>query len=206
MSSSGSVSTWIAQLREGDEAALGKLHARYWPALVAMARRRLHGSPGPVDEEDVAQEAFWRFYRGMKEGRLPRLANRHDLLALLTHIVACTAINQIEREQARKRGGDIGQRLSVELLAESAAGEKGPSRPDASPLEQAILNDCYQHYVGSLPEKLRGFAESHLAGCTHRETAGLMNCSERTVERKIALILQKWQEMAEVSVQAEPRP
>src|SRR5439155_14273953 len=86
---------------KGTRQRLGSCTRATGPRWWRWRGRRLHGSPGPVDEEDVAQEAFWRFYRGMKEGRLPRLANRHDLLALLTHIVACTAINQIEREQAR---------------------------------------------------------------------------------------------------------
>src|SRR6266851_9790847 len=106
MSSTGSVTTWIGQLQAGEEVALARLHERYWPYLVAMARKKLKGVPGKgADEEDIAQEALWSFYRRMRDGREFHLTSRHDLLALLTHIIACKAVNQIERETMKKRGG-----------------------------------------------------------------------------------------------------
>src|SRR5438552_9644576 len=107
MSSSGSVSAWIAELQAGEESALVKLHARYWPWLVGLARKKMKGARLPVaDEEDVAQEAFWSFYRRFKAGAAPRLANRQDFLALVTTITACKAINQIQHEVGvQKRGG-----------------------------------------------------------------------------------------------------
>lgn len=200
----GSVTGWIVKLQAGEEAALGKLHGRYWPRLVTLARRRLRGTPAAAaDEDDVAQEAFWAFYKSFKAGQVPTLRNRHDLFAVLSHIVACRAVNQIQHEVGtRKRGG--GQVRHQSALA-ALAGEDGPAWESAdpaarNPLEQAILNDCYQRYIDDLPEELRPFAELHLAGLTHREIADRLGCVERTVERKMALILKRWQALAAESV------
>jgi hypothetical protein len=65
-----------------------------------------------------------------------------------------------------------------------------------SPLEQALLNEEYRHYVYGLAEGLRDFSELRLAGCTHKEIGAQLGCVERTVERKLALIFKKWQGMA----------
>jgi RNA polymerase sigma factor (sigma-70 family) len=203
MSAGGSVSEWIQQLKTGEETALEKIHQRYWPILVGLARRKLKGLPGrAADEEDVVQDAFWSFYRSFRAGRVPRLNNRNDLLALLTHIIACKAVNQIKRELNQKRGGgQIGAGALLDVLAEKNvdSGLAGTSRH--GPLEQALVNDFYQYYVSQLPENLRDFAELYLAGCTHKETAERMGCSLRSVERKIALILERWRQIAVEQVQ-----
>jgi hypothetical protein len=58
MSSIGSVTAWIAQLNAGEDTALAKLHARYWPFLVGLAPKRLLGVPGrATDEENEARRA-----------------------------------------------------------------------------------------------------------------------------------------------------
>jgi DNA-directed RNA polymerase specialized sigma24 family protein len=54
-----------------------------------------------------------------------------------------------------------------------------------------------------LPDRLRAVAERYLGGSTNKETAAALGCSERTVERKVALILERWQEMAAGSVLQE---
>jgi RNA polymerase sigma factor (sigma-70 family) len=195
MSSGGSVTAWIQQLKKGEEAALAKLHARYWHSLVALARKRLKGRPSRAsDEEDVAQDAFWSFYRSLRAGQVPRLDNRDDLLAVLTHIIACRAINQIHHEAGvKKRSATVEGESALEELTDAAA---------PSPLEQALLNDCYQHYLDSLHENHRGFAELWLAGYTHKEIAEHLGCVERTVKRKIARILIEWRELAAASMDA----
>jgi DNA-directed RNA polymerase specialized sigma24 family protein len=188
VSSVGSVEVWLRELQDGHVSALGKLHQRYWPALVAYARARLRLTPkGWADEEDIVQSAFRSFYRAFQQGRVPLLANRENLLALLTTIIA--------RKAARKARGPnfLGvEDLSLDGLAED---------PAPSPLEQALLNDCYEQYVGGLPDKLRPFAEMCLAGMTHREIAAAVPCAVRTVERKMACILQRWQDVAAASTE-----
>jgi DNA-directed RNA polymerase specialized sigma24 family protein len=198
ISHTGSVTAWIGQLRAGEETALERLHARYWPRLVDIARKRLKGAQlRVVDEEDVAQQAFWSFFRTFKNGGVPRLGNRHELLALLTTITACTAINQIQHVAGvQKRGGERaagvprpagnGQLQGFEHLV--AAGK--------SPAEEAILHDTYRHFVESLPDRLRPVAELYLAGFTQHEISRQLSCGLRTVARKIALILAKWRALA----------
>lgn len=195
MSTAGSVSQWIAQAKTGDELALAKLHQRYWPVLVGLARQRLHGSPIPSDEEDIAQQAFVGFYQAVKKGRVPKLTNRHQFLALLTHIISCKACNQIRHElTARKGDGRVHQGSAIIRLAEDSAW---------SPLQEAILKDCYQRYVGGIPENLRRFAELFLQGHARREIADQMGCTDRTVDRKLAIVRDYWQSIAEQCLTAD---
>jgi DNA-directed RNA polymerase specialized sigma24 family protein len=189
MSSSGSVEVWLEELREGHVSALGKLHQRYWPSLVAYARSRIRpATHGSADEEDIVQAAFLSFHRALLEGRVPELSGRESLLALLTTIIA--------RKAVRKAPGPELTGVDDLLLLDELAQDSG-----ASPLEQAILKDCYQCYVGGLPPKLRRVAEMCLAGMTHREIAAAIPCAVRTVERKMSLVLHLWQDIAAASAE-----
>jgi RNA polymerase sigma factor (sigma-70 family) len=173
------------------------VHRRYWPALVGLARERLHSArTHAADEEDVAQEAFWGFYSSLQAGRLPQLETRHDLLAVLTHIVARKAVNQLKHEKGVARRGSGWRRQSSSL--KDLEDDSVPT-----PLEEALLRDCYRHYLNQLPERLRDFAELYLAGCTHQEIADRLGCVKRTSERKIAIIRRLWRKITAASCAGE---
>jgi DNA-directed RNA polymerase specialized sigma24 family protein len=193
MASADSVTAWLGRFRAGDDTALAELHRRYWPVAVALARQRLQGTPVRVgDEEDVAQSAFWGLYQAVREHRVVCLEHRHHLLALLSTIVACKAINLVKRELAQKRGG--GQTRTGVALDALAADET------YIPLQQALLSDCYDHFLNALPGSLRPYAERHLAGYTNKEIANQLGKVERTVERKMALVMARWRERVTGSI------
>ncbi len=197
MPSDGSVSHLIAQMKVGDETAFANLHRRYWPRIVQIAGRRLQHVPrGNGDAEDMAQRAFIDLYRSFEQQRVPDLNHRHQLLALLSHIVARRVMNLVRAEAAQRRGGTEIRTipgLSPDTAVDTAIG----------PVDEAILHDCYEFYLNSVPENLRQLAELHLAGFTNREIASRMNCVERTIERKIALLRRCWRSMAGSSMARE---
>ena len=201
MSSGGSVTHWIAELKAGDEAALEKLRRRYWPFLVGLAAKNLKGAPRrAADEEDVAQDAFWGFYRSFKNGRLPKLQNRHDLLALLTIITARKTAHQVERDRRQKRGGGQERGESaLDVLASSHSDRRGIQRvasPTLGPDEEVMARDTYEHFVNRLSQDLRPIAETWLTGSSHREIAQIIGCSVRSVDRKVLIILDEWRKLA----------
>src|SRR5438067_355347 len=93
MTSPGSVTVWLVQLKAGDTAAAQHLWQGYFRRLVGLARQRLRGGHRIVaDEEDVALSAFDSFCQGVEQQRFPQLADRDDLwqlLVLLTARKAC---------------------------------------------------------------------------------------------------------------------
>lgn len=200
MDSEGSITHLIRRLKSGDDAALGKIFERYYARVVGLARRKLGTMRRMADEDDVAQSAFWGFYRSLKENRLPNLNNRQDLIGLLIVITARQAATQVEREMAKKRGGGNihGESVFAILARSGESGASADESPDDRPLpdEQAMLAECYERYVGALPEDLRPVAEDDLAGWTHSEIAARFERSTRTVDRWIHTIGDTWRGLA----------
>ena len=104
----GSVTGWLGNLREGDQAAAQPLWERYFSRLVVVARgklKRMRRSTADQDEEDAALSAFNSFCAGAAQGQFPQLADREDLWRLLVVITARKAMAQANREGRQKRGG-----------------------------------------------------------------------------------------------------
>jgi hypothetical protein len=71
MSSTGSITHWLEQLRAGNRDAVKPLLERYFPRLVGLARKKRQGARlAAADAEDVAQSAFHSFCQGVARGRL----------------------------------------------------------------------------------------------------------------------------------------
>ena len=208
MPSAASVTRWIQELEAGEETALEKLWKRYWPWLVGLARKKLAGAlDRAADEEDVAQDVFWSFCRSFKGGHLPRLRNRHDLIALLVVITARKAATLVERALRQKRGcGQVRGESALDILASSSHLGRGidqvvDDQPSAQ--EQAMLKEQYNRYLAELPDDLREIAELYLVGYSNRDIARMVGCVRRTVERKLPIIFDHWQRMAEDTVSRE---
>src|SRR5262245_12219103 len=95
----GSVTTLVERLKAGDHDAARLLWQRYYPRLVALARRKLQGASRRVtDEEDAAQCAFNSFCRRAEQGKFPDLADREGLWALLVVLTARKVADQVKHD------------------------------------------------------------------------------------------------------------
>src|SRR5215831_12166142 len=106
MSSGGSVTRWVTALKGGDAAAAQALWERYHRRLVALAREKLRSARRrAADEEDVVQNAFHSFFRGVSQDRFPQLNDRDNLWRLLVVITARKALDQLAHEHTKRQGG-----------------------------------------------------------------------------------------------------
>jgi DNA-directed RNA polymerase specialized sigma24 family protein len=192
-----SVTRWVNDLKAGDRGEAARLlWQRYFEQLARLAQARLRAvARGPADGEDVALSAFDSFFRGVAEGGFPRLADRDDLWKLLTTIAMRKASNRRRREGQRKRGGG-----RVIGASDYAAGHPGGADPlaeiagtEPSPELAALLIDEIHWRFADLPdESLRVVALRRLEGHSNAEIAAELDCSLRSVERKLELIRRTW--------------
>jgi RNA polymerase sigma factor (sigma-70 family) len=200
MSAEGSVTTWVGLLRQGNATAAQELWQRYYARLVEVARDRLRGaSRRAADEEDVALSAFHSFCQAAANNRFPHLGSRDDLWQILLMLTARKACQQRRRQNALKRGGQQdtasdGGRLSATFEDRDLEEVLG-SEP--SPELTVMLAEQFEQLVALLPrEDLQQLARLRLEEYTNAEIATRLGCSERTVERKLALIRGCWEESA----------
>ena len=188
------ISLWIEKLKDGDDRAPEVIWQHYFEKLVQLARRRMGDIPRrAADEEDVAISAMHSMFRCVDDGRLPRLNDRDDLWKILVTITARKAIKQQRRHFADKRGGG-------KVHGESLFG----NRPDSGGLEQFLSREPTAELTGQMTEtcgelisvlgneKLRSVVLWKLEGYTNDEIASKLDCTTRTVERKLERVREKW--------------
>jgi DNA-directed RNA polymerase specialized sigma24 family protein len=204
-----SITGWLGDLKEGDQAAAQPLWERYFSKLVVVARaklRRLTRTTAGEDEEDAALSAFNSFCAGAARGRFPQLADRDELWRLLVVITARKAMAQANRQGRQKRGGgrvveegvlfgqkwDGGEGSLTGLEAIAAAGP--------SPEFAAMMAEECRRLLDALDDDgLRQVALSRMEGYNNDEIAVQLGCARRTVARRLDLIRKTWLATEEIA-------
>jgi DNA-directed RNA polymerase specialized sigma24 family protein len=190
---SGSVTTLVERLKAGDHEAAQLLWRRYYPRLVALARKKLQGASRRVaDEEDAAQCAFNSFCRRAEQGQFPTLTDREGLWALLVVLTARKVADQVKHDRREKRGGGQVRGDSAMHAREgetAPAGLDGLAGDDPTPEEAALLAEEVETLLGRLSDPaVRQVAVFKLEGYSNAEIASRQGCSVPTVERRLAII------------------
>jgi RNA polymerase sigma factor (sigma-70 family) len=197
--SDASVSTWIGQLRQGDDTAAQRLFQRYVERLVRLATDRLRDRPKRrADEEDLVLSVFEEFVSRARLGKFPKLKDREDLWQILLLITDRRAIDQLRREAAYDK----------RVRGESTLATPDASTSNASPLEHvadreptpdeavAFADELAALLAQLKDDEFRSIVGDRLAGLTDNEIAQKRRCSLRTVERRLSEIRKRWNGIA----------
>ena len=175
------VTLWIAQVKEGERAAVQPLMEHYFQRLVALARSRLQAIPGLAGHgEDVALSAFKSLCLGAEGGRFPNIQDRDDLWRLLAVI---TIRKAIDLQRRRRPEEPLGPEAMSDFL----------SREPAPDLAAELADEC-QRLLGQLGDpQLQSIALWKVEGLTNDEIALRLGCVSRSVERKLHRIRKLWE-------------
>lgn len=185
LTSRGSVTHWLDQLKRGEQTAADELWKRYFVQLVSLARNRYHGLGRESDEEDIALSALKSAFLGLQNQRFPDLHDRTGLWPLLVTITARKAINEAHRQRAQKRDRGLEVRLADEQWLPATA----PTPEFALQVAEQI--DALVLALGD--ETLRTIVALKLEGYSNDEIATRLDVSPRTVVRKLHRIRQEWE-------------
>jgi DNA-directed RNA polymerase specialized sigma24 family protein len=198
----GSITGFLGDLKDGDQAAAQPLWEHYFGKLVVVARgklRRMRKTTADEDEEDAALSAFNSFCAGAARGKFPQLADRDDIWRLLVVITARKAMAQANRAGRQKRGGG---RVVEEaaLLGRGLDGSEGSlagleriAAQGPSPEFAAMMAEECRRLLDSLEDdSLRQVALSRMEGYNCDEIALQLGCARRTVARRLDLIKKTW--------------
>ncbi|MFN3192350.1 MAG: ECF-type sigma factor [Aureliella sp.] len=191
------VSHWIDLIKDGDSIAANELWQHYFDRLVRTVRARIGGQNRAVsDEEDIVLSVFNSFYDAAEQGRFPDLADRDSLWQVLLRMSVRKVIDKRRRDQRQRRGGE------QKIHSLDQVGSDGDSATlhdivgnEPTPEMVLVMEETFQQFFSHLGVgQLRDLAGAKLEGYSNAELAQRFDCSERTIERRLHLIREKWQQ------------
>jgi DNA-directed RNA polymerase specialized sigma24 family protein len=190
--SSDSVTGWINQLADGNQQAAEQLWQHISSRLREFARQKLDSQiRRHYDENDAANSAFHSLCGGLADGRL-EAENRDALWGLLAVITSRKISAQQRYLNRQKRGGGAvrGESAFAEL---GGAGINQVDGEQPPPDELAEVSESCAALLDAIPdETMKKIVLFKFQGATNAEIASELNCTERTIERKLERIRRIW--------------
>jgi RNA polymerase sigma factor (sigma-70 family) len=189
---SQSVTAWIDQLSDGNHQAAEQLWRHIYQQLHEFAQQKLDRQcRRHYDENDAANSAFHSLCRGLADGRLDA-ENRNALWGLLAVITSRKISAQQRYLKRQKRGGGA-------VRGESGFAEFGDAGINAivgnqqGPAVLAEVSESCVQLLEAVPdETMKQILLLKFQGSTNAEIASELNCTERTIERKLERIRRIW--------------
>jgi RNA polymerase sigma factor (TIGR02999 family) len=166
----GEVTALLVEARQGEPSKLEAVFAALYPELKRLASWRGAGRPADatLTTTVLVHETFLKLVGSAKL----ELRDRKHFFACAGRAMRQILIDHARAGSAQKRGGGLG---AVELPVEVAG---GTPTPDWLDLDRALDE------LDQVRPDLRELVElRYFAGLTREETAELLGCSERTVQR-----------------------
>ena len=192
------VTVWIDELRQADDSAAHNLWQHFMQRLHETARQRIRPTTRRVyDEEDAAQSAFHSVCRGITAGRFPDLQDREGLWRLLLRVSArkVTQRHRFDHRQRRNVNRTIHDSVFARSPNSAAPGVVDTARTrEPSPEFAAQFVEVCELFFRSLGDAdLSAVAQLRMDGYSDAEIAKRLNCTRRTVQRRIVAIRRKWE-------------
>ncbi len=189
---SHAITAWITQLANGSDQAAGELWQHISSRLHEFARQKLDPrTRRRYDESDAANSAFHSLCCGLANGRIEAV-NRDALWGLLAVITSRKISEQRRYLNRQKRGGGA-------VRGESGFAEFGDAGINAvdgkqqSPDVLAEVSESCNQLLEALPdETMKQIVLLKFQSATNGEIADELNCTRRTVERKLERIRRIW--------------
>jgi DNA-directed RNA polymerase specialized sigma24 family protein len=180
-----SITRWIEELRKGDGAAAEMLWQFLKSRLMSLASRKV-GFAISYDQDDVALDAFATLCEGIQEGRYD-ISDRNALWSLLAVITINGARKHSRDEKRLRRGGGLSKSSKNDKELNSIATK------ELSPEVSFFAKEECKRLLSILPnEGLKHLAVLKVDGYTNDEIANKLECTRRSIQRRLNLIRQIW--------------
>ncbi len=195
MSNENSLSLWVAELKQGNEAAAQRVWAEYFDEIARFADRKLGKFRRMRDGEDVALSAFNCLLQRARAGDLDDVSNSNELRRALIQKAHDKAVEYIRYELRKKRGGGAvrGESVFAEMAQDDQAGniaDHVAEHPDE--LFETLERDFNELLEKLDDDLLKEVAVLRIQGYSTQEIGEQVDLSAQSIRRKLAIIERRW--------------
>jgi RNA polymerase sigma factor (sigma-70 family) len=194
------VTLWISQLRDDDEAAATNLWNHFVDRIRGVARKKLNFDSRRVyDDEDVAQSAFHSICAGVASGRFPDLRDRNCLWQLIMVVTSrkISFRHRYDRRDCRdiqRNSSDFFLNDSNSVVMLPISGQALSREPTAEFTAEFL--ETYENLIETLNDPaLEQVVALRMEGYTDKEIASRLECSRRTVQRRLEIVRRQLERM-----------
>ena len=183
---------WIKRIQAGETNIPAIVLHDVFRRLALYASRHFYRYFPAYDAEDAAQSALRSFCIGLRNRKFDDLKNSDEVWKTLITITKRKIIDRVHYETRQKRGS--GYIFNESTLTENDRLEFEHREGSEVPPDLIVdIADEIDFKLGQLSDQLKKIALWRIEGYSNSEIAQFHNCTERTIERKLALIRKIWQ-------------